>query len=141
DIAAQIPHGAVRAYVMGERANDQPASVDDIAHMAAIVEDGMRAGALGFSTSRTILHRAKDGVPVPGTFAGADELIGIAKAMGKAGHGVFEIASDMAPAEHEFSWMRQMSRTTGVPVTFAMLQSPMHPNGWRDLLQLATEAN
>ena len=101
DVAAQIPHGAVRAYVMGERANDDKANAADIAEMATIVESGIRAGALGFSTSRTILHRAKDGVPVPGTFAGADELLAIANAMGKAGHGVFELASDMAPAANE----------------------------------------
>jgi N-acyl-D-amino-acid deacylase len=141
DVVAQIPHGAVRAYVMGERANDQTATAADVARMAEIVEDGMRAGALGFSTSRTILHRAKDGVPVPGTFAGAEELIGIAEAMGKAGHGVFEMASDMAPAPQEFAWMRELSRSTGVPVTFAMLQSPMHPNGWRELLHMANAAN
>jgi N-acyl-D-aspartate/D-glutamate deacylase len=141
DVAAQIPHGAVRAYVMGERANDQTANAADIAEMAAIVEDGMRAGALGFSTSRTILHRAKDGVPVPGTFAGKDELLGIAHAMGKAGHGVFELASDMAPAADEFSWMREMSRDAGIPVTFAMLQSPMNPNNWRELLRMANVAN
>ena len=141
DVAAQIPHGAVRAYVMGERANDRLATATDIEAMATIVEEGMRAGALGFSTSRTILHRAKDGIPVPGTWAGADELEAIAAAMGRAGHGVFELASDMAPAADEFAWMRRMSSKTGVPVTFAMLQSPMHPHGWRDMLNMATEAN
>jgi len=141
DVAAQIPHGSVRAYVMGERANDQTATPADVAQMAAIVEDGMRAGALGFSTSRTILHRAKDGVPVPGTYADKAELIGIAKAMGAAGHGVFEMASDMAPAAEEFAWMREMSRDAGVPVTFAVLQSPMNPNNWRELLQMANVAN
>jgi N-acyl-D-amino-acid deacylase len=141
DVAAQIPHGAVRAYVMGERANDNTATPADIAEMAKIVEAGMRAGALGFSTSRTILHRAKDGVPVPGTWAGADELLAIAHAMGRAGHGVFELASDMAPAANEFAWMRQMAREARIPVTFAMLQSPMHPEAWRDLLQMANAAN
>lgn len=141
DVAAQVPHGAVRAYVMGERANDRTATRADIVEMAKIVEEGMRAGALGFSTSRTILHRAKDGIPVPGTWADADELEAIAAAMGRAGHGVFELASDMAPAADEFAWMGRMSRDSGVPVTFAMLQSPMHPNGWREMLNMATEAN
>ncbi len=141
DVAAQIPHGAVRAYVMGTRANDRLATQTDIAEMAKIVEEGMRAGALGFSTSRTILHRAKDGVPVPGTWAGADELEAIAAAMGRAGHGVFELASDMAPAANEFEWMRRIARETGVPLTFGMLQSPMQPNAWREMLKLANEAN
>src|SRR5262245_18529879 len=141
DVAAQIPHGAVRAYVMGDRANDEKANATDIVEMAKIVEEGMRSGALGFSTSRTILHRAKDGVPVPGTYAGHDELMAIAHAMGRAGHGVFELASDMAPAANEFAWMRQMSREARVPVTFAMLQSPMNPNNWRELLNMANAAN
>ncbi len=141
DVAAQIPHGAVRAYVMGERANERLATAADVAAMASIVEEGMRAGALGFSTSRTILHRAKDGVPVPGTWAGADELEAIAAAMGRAGHGVFELASDMAPAADEFVWMRRIARDTGVPVTFGMLQSPVQPNAWREMLKLATQAN
>jgi N-acyl-D-aspartate/D-glutamate deacylase len=141
DVAAQIPHGAVRAYVMGERANERLATAADVAAMASIVEEGMRAGALGFSTSRTILHRAKDGVPVPGTWAGADELEAIAAAMGRAGHGVFELASDMAPAADEFVWMRRIARDTGVPVTFGMLQSPVQPNAWREMLKLAAQAN
>ncbi len=141
DVAAQIPHGAVRAYVMGERANERTATPADIDAMAEIVEEGMRAGALGFSTSRTILHRAKDGVPVPGTWAGADELEAIAAAMGRAGHGVFELASDMAPAADEFAWMRRIARDTGVPVTFGMLQSPIQPNAWREMLKLAAQAN
>jgi N-acyl-D-aspartate/D-glutamate deacylase len=101
----------------------------------------MCAGALGFSTSRTILHRAKDGVPVPGTWAGADELEAIAGAMGRAGHGVFELASDMAPAADEFAWMRRIARDTGVPLTFGMLQSPLQPNAWREMLKLANAAN
>src|SRR5215470_6103266 len=78
DVGAQVPHGAVRAYVMGERgARNQPAGADDIAGMAAIVREGIAAGALGFTTSRTLLHRAIDGEPVPGTFAAADELVAI----------------------------------------------------------------
>ncbi|MBV8950804.1 MAG: amidohydrolase family protein, partial [Actinobacteria bacterium] len=77
DVGTQVPHGAVRAYVMGERgARNEPATPDDIAAMAAIVKEGIAAGALGFSTSRTIMHRAVDGEPVPGTFAAEDELFG-----------------------------------------------------------------
>ena len=141
DVAAQAPHGSIRAYVMGDRgARNEPATDSDIAEMARIVGEAISAGALGFSTSRTLLHRAKDGEPVPGTFAGADELLGIGKAMGQAGHGVFELASDMAPAESEFEWMKDLSRQAGVPVTFGLLQSPMQPDKWRDLLRMTEEA-
>lgn len=142
NVAAQIPHGSVRAYVMGERgANNEPATAEDISKMAQIVTEGMRAGALGFSTSRTMLHRSKDGVPVPGTFAAKDELLGIGMAMAEAGYGVFELASDMAPAEDEFVWMQEFSRKSGLPVTFGMLQSPLNPDNWRSLLRMANTAN
>jgi N-acyl-D-amino-acid deacylase len=141
DVAAQVPHGSVRAYVMGERgARNEAATPEDIAEISRIVGEGISAGALGFSTSRTMLHRSKDGEPVPGTFAGADELLGVGRAMGKAGHGVFELASDMTIAEDEFAWMKQLSAETGVPVTFGLLQSPMQPEKWRDMLRLTEEA-
>ncbi|OBX18454.1 amidohydrolase [Erythrobacter sp. QSSC1-22B] len=124
DVATHVPHGAVRAYVLGER--ERPGAVptaDDIAQMAQIVEEGVRAGALGFSTSRTVIHRDIDGEVVPGTTATAEELIEIGRAMGRAGHGVFEMASDMKREWDEFGWMGKMSRETGLPVTFAALQS------------------
>jgi len=124
DVATHVPHGAVRAYVLGER--ERPGAVptaDDIAKMAQIVEEGVRAGALGFSTSRTVIHRDIDGEVVPGTTATAEELIAIGRAMGRAGHGVFEMASDMKREWDEFGWMGAMSRETGLPVTFAALQS------------------
>lgn len=124
DVATHVPHGAVRAYVLGER--ERPGAVptdEDIEQMCAIVEEGVRAGALGFSTSRTVLHRDVDGEVVPGTTATAEELVAIGRAMGRAGHGVFEMASDMMRAWDEFGWMGRMSRETGLPVTFAALQS------------------
>ena len=142
DIATHIPHGAVRAYVMGERgANNEEATPEDIKAMGGIVAEGIRAGALGFSTSRTMLHLSKDGVPVPGTFANRDELIGIGKAMLDAGGGVFEMASDLTPAEEEFSWMRDLSRETGLPVTYALLQSPQEAESWRNMLAMTQAAN
>ena len=124
DVATHVPHGAVRAYVLGDR--EQPGAVptdDDIAKMSAIVEEGVRAGALGFSTSRTVLHKDVDGVLVPGTTATADELVELGRAMGRAGHGVFEMASDLMREWNEFEWMGNLSRETGLPVTFAALQS------------------
>jgi N-acyl-D-aspartate/D-glutamate deacylase len=124
DVGTHVPHGAVRAYVLGDR--ERPGAIptpEDIEKMAAIVEDGVRAGALGFSTSRTVLHRSVDGEVVPGTTATAEELIAIGRAMGRVGHGVFEMASDMMREWNEFGWMGQLSRETGLPVTFAALQS------------------
>jgi N-acyl-D-aspartate/D-glutamate deacylase len=140
DVAAQVPHGAVRAYVMGERgARNEPATPDDVAEMARIVREALGAGALGFSTSRTLLHRAIDGEPVPGTFANEQELLGIGRALGAAGHGVFELASDLAPESAEFAWMEQLAAETGRPVTFACLQNDVDPEQWRRSLR-ATEA-
>ena len=124
DVGTHVPHGAVRAYVMGERgANNEAPTETDIAQMSKIVEEGLRAGALGFSTSRTILHKSVDGVLVPGTTATKEELLGIGRAMGRAGHGVFEMASDLKREWNEFEWMGDLSRETGMPVTFAALQS------------------
>jgi N-acyl-D-aspartate/D-glutamate deacylase len=124
DVGTHVPHGAVRAYVLGDR--EQPGAVPtdaDVAEMARIVEEGVRAGALGFSTSRTVLHKSIDGELVPGTTATAEELVEIGRAMGRAGHGVFELASDLKREWNEFEWMGQISRETGLPVTFAALQS------------------
>jgi len=124
DIGTHVPHGAVRAYVLGDR--ERPGAVptdEDIKQMSQIVEEGVRAGALGFSTSRTVLHRDIDGEVVPGTTATAEELIEIGRAMGRVGYGVFEMASDLRREWNEFDWMGKLSRETGLPVTFAALQS------------------
>lgn len=124
DVGAHVPHGAVRAYVMGERgARNEAPTETDIAQMSKVVEEGLRAGALGFSTSRTILHKSVDRELVPGTTATKEELIGIGRAMGRAGYGVFEMASDLKREWNEFAWMGDLSRETGLPVTFAALQS------------------
>jgi N-acyl-D-aspartate/D-glutamate deacylase len=124
DVACHVPHGAVRAYVLGDREKPGAIPTDaDIAEMSRIVEEGIRAGALGFSTSRTVLHKSIDGELVPGTTATAEELIAIGRAMGRVGYGVFEMASDMKREWNEFQWMGDLSRETGLPVTFAALQS------------------
>jgi N-acyl-D-amino-acid deacylase len=141
DVAAQVPHGAVRAYVMGERgAKNEPATADDIAAMGAIVREGLAAGALGFTTSRTMLHRAKDGEPVPGTFAGPDELLGIGRVIGQVGYGVVELAADLMPEDPELAWMEQLSAETGCAVTFACLQNDIDPQQWQRLLAAADRA-
>jgi N-acyl-D-aspartate/D-glutamate deacylase len=119
DIATQVPHGAVRAYVMGERCNtadDLPTS-DEIAKMAAIVRDGIQAGALGFSSSRTLLHKDKHGIHVPGTFAGSDEMLALGLSMKGLDHGVFELVSDHLGTDDEWAWVTQFAEETGRPVT------------------------
>jgi N-acyl-D-amino-acid deacylase len=142
DVSALVPHGAVRGYVMGDRgANNEDATPADIEKMAAIVEEAVRAGAVGFSTSRTILHRAKDGQLAAGTTATRDELVGIGYALGAAGHGVFEVASDLFEPETEFEWMGHISRETGRPVSFGCLESPVAADNWRRFLELTEEHN
>jgi len=142
DVGTHVPHGAVRAYVMGERGARNEAPTDtDIARMSQIVEEGLRAGALGFSTSRTILHRSVDGELVPGTTATKEELIGIGRAMGRVGHGVFEMASDLKREWKEFEWMGELSRETRMPVTFAMLQSIAKELPWQEQMSSMAEEN
>ena len=147
DVGSLVPHGPVRAYVMGERgAKNEEASADDIEAMAAIVKEGLAAGALGFSTSRTIAHMAIDGEPVPGTFAAEAELFGIGDALAEAGTGVFELApagalgEDLAAPEREMAWMRQLAGRTGRPVVFAMTQNDHDPVSWQRMLDLCAEA-
>ena len=142
DVAAQVPHGAVRTYVMGERgAKNEKATAKDIEEMAELVKQGLEAGALGFSTSRTIVHRAKDGEVVPGTNAEDEEVLGIGRAMGEVGHGVFEVASDLSPEADELAWMSQLGKETGRPVAFACLQNPIDPKQWRRLLDAVEKDN
>jgi N-acyl-D-amino-acid deacylase len=141
DVSALIPHGAVRAYVMGERGgHNAEATPDEIEAMAKVVREAVEAGAVGFSTTRTLLHRAKDGELAAGTTASADELIGIGLALGDAGAGVFEVASDMFDPEGEFAWMRTIAGETGRPVTFNCLQDDLRPEHWRRLIELADES-
>jgi N-acyl-D-aspartate/D-glutamate deacylase len=147
DVGTQVPHGAVRAYVMGDRgARNEPASPEDIAAMRAIVLEAIRAGALGFSTSRTIGHRAIDGEPVPGTYAAEDELFGIGSALGEAGAGVFELAPIGSAGEllmdawAEVDWMRRLSATIDRPVTYVLLQVDDDPDLWRKQLAASLEA-
>ena len=123
------------AYVMGERgAANEPATPDEIAAMAAIVQEAVEAGALGFSTSRTLGHRAMDGEPVPGTFAAEDELFALGRAMKAGGRAVFELAplgasgEDLLAPEQEMDWMVKLSDELGLPVSFTLLQIDAAPD-------------
>src|SRR5580693_224263 len=141
DVASLVPHGALRAYVLGEgRANDA-ATAQEIAEMAAIVREAVQAGAIGASSTRTLLHRAKDGELAAGTTAAADELIAIGEALGKAGHRVFSLASDMSDLDHEFAWMSEISVRAGVPVTYQVLQPDFAPELWREWIDRGVAAN
>ena len=119
DVGTQVPHGAVRAYVMGERCNSQDdlPTDEEIVAMQKIVREGIQAGALGFSSSRTWLHKDKHGIHVPGTFAGSDEMLALGMAMKGLNHGVFELVSDHLGGDDEWNWVKQFTRETGRPVT------------------------
>ena len=154
NISAQVPHGAVRFYVMGERgAANEDATAEDLTAMSALVEEALAAGAVGFSTSRTIGHRARSGRPVPGTFASDEELRAIAGAMRAAGHGVFEaivagtigqlgrLGGERAKPLEELPLLDSVSRTSGRPVTFTVAQLFEDPDHWRLVLDGVAHAN
>jgi N-acyl-D-aspartate/D-glutamate deacylase len=147
DIATQLPHGALRAYVMGERGSmNQPATEDDIAGMKRLAAEALKAGAFGVSTSRTLAHRAIDGEPVPGTFAAEAELRALAQAVAENGRGVLEISpagvigEDLLAPAKEIDWMDRLSRETGCPMTYVVVQVSPKPDLWREQLALTSEA-
>lgn len=147
NLAALLPHGALRAYVMGERgAANEPAGADDIKAIAHAVREAMDAGALGFSTTRTTMHRALDGSRVPGAIAAVEELEAIARAVADSGHGLIEVApaglsgDDLLAPKQEVAWMKDISMRLGVPVSFLCLQVNSAPDLWREQLAECREA-
>ncbi|MGZ8813635.1 MAG: N-acyl-D-amino-acid deacylase family protein [Mycobacterium sp.] len=148
DVGSQIAHGSVRAYAMGERgARNEPATPEDIKAMARIVQEGIEAGALGFSTSRTLGHRAMDGEPVPGTYAAEDELFGLGRAMAAGGQAVFELApqgvagEDIIAPKKELEWMQRLSAEIDRPISFGMIQVDAAPDLWREQLDVSAAAH
>jgi N-acyl-D-amino-acid deacylase len=147
DIAAYIGHGPLRAYVMGDRgARNEEASPADIAGMKKLVTEAVRAGAIGFSSSRTLSHKARDGEPVPGTFAAEDELNGLADGVVDAGGGLFEVAPQGLEFEREVflgevDILSRIALRTKLPVTFAMLQNDRNPDSWKEALTKVDETN
>ena len=140
DVAVQVPHGALRLHVMGERgARREPATPDDIDAMARLARGAIEAGALGFTTSRTMNHRTSRGEFTPTLTAEADELIGIAEEIGRSGRGVLQVVSDFNDVDAEFSMFRQMAERSGRPLSFSLLQ--VRGTAWRRLLDLLGEAN
>lgn len=148
NVGGLVGHCAVRYYVMGERSLDEtPAAPEDIAAMCELVGEAIDSGALGFSTSRTYLHRVPDGRPVPGTYATAEEMLAFGEVLGQRRRGVFEAAArlgerdgaDLAKTLAEVGWMNQLSATYQRPVTFGLTQSDRRPGLYRRVIE-AVEA-
>ncbi len=150
NLAGMVGHCAVRYFAMGERSLDEkPASTEDVERMCALVDEAIAAGAVGFSTSRTFLHRVPDGRPVPGTHADPAELLAIGDVMGRRGRGVFEAAArlgerdadDLHNTRAEVGWMGELSRRSGRPATFGLAHSHRRPELYRRVIEFAREEN
>jgi N-acyl-D-aspartate/D-glutamate deacylase len=144
DIGAQLPHAALRVYVMGERgAKLEPANEKDIAQMRALTAEAMRAGALGFTTSRTLNHRTVKGDPTPSLRATHEELMGIARGMKDAGSGVFELISDFDNPDPvtEFGMIRGLVAESGRPLSLSLAQAGKSADGWKALLGMIESAS
>lgn len=135
DFGAQLPHAALRVYVMGDRgANREDATDEDIAAMAALAKSAVESGALGFSTSRTLNHRTSDGQPTPTLTASEKELTGIAMALGEAGKGVLQFVSDFNDPQKEAAMLRRIVERSGRPLSVSLAQADVSPDGWKLLL-------
>jgi N-acyl-D-aspartate/D-glutamate deacylase len=142
DVAAYLPHAPLRMFVMGKRASDkQPATPDDVAQMRAIATEAIRAGAMGFSTSRSLNHRARDGSLTPSYAADEEELAGIAAGLADAGAGIMQLISDFDDVEPEFAMLRRVAERSGRPVSMALLQHSFAPKRWEKLLGMIEQAN
>jgi N-acyl-D-aspartate/D-glutamate deacylase len=141
DVGTQVPHGALRAYVMGERAAaDIDATPAEVEEMARLAGEAVAAGALGFTTSRTRRHRAADGSPTPTLTAAPEELLGIARRVAATGSGVFEMVSDLDDLQAEFGMMREIAAVTGRPLSLTFNQHDTEPDKWRTVLDLVEKA-
>jgi len=142
DLGTQVPHGALRAFVMGDRCADgNEATDDDLRTMAALTEEGLRAGALGFSTSRTPFHKSVHGELVPGTSADVREVLAMGDAIAAAGHGVFQAALHHPYVPDDMTWLRQIAHATRLPVSFNFNISDLAPDLWKDMLGHLERAN
>ncbi|WP_454695394.1 N-acyl-D-amino-acid deacylase family protein [Achromobacter aegrifaciens] len=134
DVGAQIPHSAVRAYVMGERAiHHDEASPADLIAMREVVREALVAGAVGFSTSRTFLHKYDERKYPPGTFATGEEITALGSVMGEVGHGVFQMTANHPAMEGEMPWLEQLARHNRLPVLFNLQQTDGAPDVWKQI--------
>ncbi|MCY4129854.1 MAG: amidohydrolase family protein [Gammaproteobacteria bacterium] len=150
NVGGMVGHCAVRYAAMGERSLDEtPAGGDDIERMCELVDEAISSGALGFSTSRTFLHRVPDGRPVPGTYAQPEELLAIGRVLGKYQRGVFEAAArlgerdapDLPNTRKEVAWMGELSRENGINVTFGLAHSERRETLYQSVVEFASEEN
>lgn len=141
DVGAQIPHSALRAYVMGDRGvHHDEATPKDIVAMRELIREGMKAGAMGFSTSRTFIHKYDERKYPPGTFATGDEISSLGNVLGEVGHGVFQMTSNHAAMAGEIPWLLQMARHNKLPVMFNLQQTDPAPDLWKDILKTLDQA-
>jgi len=143
DVATQVPHAALRVFVMGERgANREEATAEDRAEMARLAAEGIRAGAFGFSTSRLLQHRTATGEPIPSYGAAEEELLEIADAIAPVGRGWIQTVGDFDDAiDEEFDLRLRIAERSGRPLTMTLLQKESRPDQWRDLLDRVAAAN
>src|ERR1700756_3807158 len=141
DIGAQLPHAALRVYVMGERgARRDPSTAEDNKAMAKLAQDAVRAGALGFSTSRTLNHRTSTGDLTPTLKAGEDELTAIAGAMQAEGRSVLQFVLDLSTIHEDLPMMLRVAENTKCPVSFSITQNDKAPQRWRQTLAEINQA-
>ena len=136
DVGAQMPHSALRVYVMGDRGRDhnEPASPAEIAQMRQLTAEALDAGALGFTTSRTINHRDRDGNQIPTLTTAPAELWGISQALAERGFGHLEIVSDFVDLDAEFEIFEGMAEHGGAPLSILLVQQDASPDHWRRVL-------
>ncbi|MFM1569336.1 MAG: amidohydrolase family protein [SAR86 cluster bacterium] len=135
DVGTQIPHGAVRAYVMGQRGiNREEATQEEIDRMSQLVKEAIQAGAFGFSTSRTEKHRDSSGALTPSITAHKNELVSIANSIGELNSGVLQGISDFYDFESEFDIFKEMSQSSGRPISITVEQMDQRPDWWLQLL-------
>jgi N-acyl-D-aspartate/D-glutamate deacylase len=141
DVVTQVPHAALRVFVMGQRGVDrEPATAVDRARMAALAAAGIEAGALGFSTSRTINHKTLDGRHIPTLKADEAELAEIALALTRTGSGWLQVISDFDEPEEELTLLRRLVERSGRPMSITILQRDNKPEEWRRLMRGVREA-
>ncbi|MGY3462454.1 N-acyl-D-aspartate/D-glutamate deacylase [Bradyrhizobium sp. LM3.4] len=142
DVGAQLPHAALRVYVMGERgARRDPSTAEDNAAMggagggmAKLAGEAVRSGALGFSTSRTLNHRTSTGDFTPTLKAGEDELTAIAGAMHREGRSVLQFVLDLSTIDEDLPMMLRVADATKCPISFSITQNDKAPQRWRRTL-------
>ena len=141
DVATQLPHAALRVEVMGERGiNREPANAADVAEMRRLATEAITAGALGFSTSRTINHRSSDGSLTPTITAGYEELLGIALGLRDAGRGVLQVVSDFEDVDAEFDLLHHVVAGSGRPMSISVAQNRQRPENWRRVLDRISQS-